>query len=106
FFGDGPLGWGHIRYGKTIMFANLDGDPLHTADVCGRGAAGIYCAVSAGQNGFINASLVQTQFSDSNGWNQAAYFGSLRLADINGDGKADICGRGALGIYCAANLTQ
>src|SRR5258708_25694656 len=30
-----------------------------------------------------------------------SYYGSIRLADINGDGLADLCGRGPNGIVCA-----
>lgn len=101
FFGDGPMGWGHVRYGSTMMFGELDSQ--HSADACGRGPAGIYCAASNGKNGFVNGALVQKDFSDANGWNQTAYFGSLRLADVNGDGRADICGRGKTGVFCALN---
>ncbi len=28
------------------------------------------------------------------------YYSSLRLADVNGDGKADVCGRGIEGVFC------
>jgi hypothetical protein len=45
--------------------------------------------------------LAQTDFSDTESWSQAVYYGSLRFADVNGDGKPDICGRANLGNYCA-----
>ena len=46
-------------------------------------------------------------FTDAQGWNAGAvYYGSIRLADVNGDGKADVCGRGVAGILCAASNGQ
>jgi len=41
------------------------------------------------------------QFSDINGWNQPQYYSTIKLVDMNGDGKADVCGRGGAGFYCA-----
>jgi hypothetical protein len=70
--------------------------------VCGRGGAGIYCELSTG-TGFGAIYLASTDFSDAQGWNQSAYYISLRLADVNGDGRPDLCGRGLGGIVCALN---
>jgi hypothetical protein len=70
------------------------------ADVCGRGYNGIYCALSNGAS-FGPVILVTPLFSDANGWNAAGYYSTIHLADVNGDGRADICGRAADGIYCA-----
>jgi hypothetical protein len=92
--------WGLPQYGTTMMFADISGDGK--ADVCGRGVAGIWCELSTG-TGFGTAFLAQDQFSDANGWNQLDYYASLRFADVNGDGKPDICGRGRAGVYCALN---
>jgi hypothetical protein len=103
-FGDGVNGWGHVRYGTTVMFADINHDSK--ADVCGRGPEGIWCELSTGKVFAGPRFLAQGDFSDANGWNQAAYYGSIRFADVNGDGKPDICGRGAAGIYCAVNLTR
>jgi FG-GAP-like repeat/Beta-propeller repeat len=91
-------GWGLPQYGSTIMFREINGDGK--ADVCGRGRAGIWCELSTGA-GFDPAFLAQHNFSDAEGWNQLAYYGSLRFADVNGDHKPDICGRRSLGNYCA-----
>ena len=41
-------------------------------------------------------------FSNSLGWgSDKAYYGTIRLADVNGDRKADIVARGAQGIHVA-----
>jgi peptidoglycan/xylan/chitin deacetylase (PgdA/CDA1 family) len=93
-------GWLPDKYGKTIMFGNVNG--LGKADVCGRGSDGIYCAMSDGTGHFTNRTRWTAEFSDSAGWGgNESYYGSIRLADVNGDGKADVCGRGPGGIRCA-----
>jgi hypothetical protein len=91
-------GWNAPQYGSTIMFADINGDGK--ADVCGRGPAGILCALSTG-TGFSSPTLVSSDFSDAEGWNDSQYYVSVRMADVNGDGHVDICGRGGAGILCA-----
>lgn len=40
-------------------------------------------------------------YGNANGWAvKDYYFGTIRFPDINGDGKADICGRNVNGIVC------
>jgi hypothetical protein len=98
-------GWQRDAYGSTIQLADVNGDGK--ADVCGRRSDGIVCATAnAAGTGFENAGLWSsgTNFSDADGWNLgAAYYGSIRLADVNGDGYADVCGRSPSGIVCALN---
>jgi hypothetical protein len=93
--------WYPAAYGTTIQFGDIDGDGI--ADVCGRGPAGIVCAVSTG-SAFVDPHLWSWDFSDAQGWNAAAsYYRSVRLGDVNGDGRADVCGRGANGMICASS---
>jgi hypothetical protein len=47
--------------------------------------------------GFGPLLLSQNVFSDAQGWNLLSYYTSLRFADVNGDGRPEICGRGQAG---------
>ncbi|TMQ18686.1 MAG: hypothetical protein E6J90_19610 [Deltaproteobacteria bacterium] len=95
-----PTGWaGAPYYWGTIDYPDLDGDGR--ADVCGRAGGGIYCSLSTG-SGFTAPTFWTTAYSDATGWIGADYYWrTIRFADINGDGKADICGRASGGLYCA-----
>ncbi len=93
-------GWLPPEYSTTLQFGDIDGDGR--ADFCARHADGIVCATATKSNTFANYKNWSTFFSDANGWNSsAAYYGSIRLADINHDGKSDICARSASGVVCA-----
>ena len=97
-----PAGWsaGEYYWG-TIQYADINGDGK--ADVCGRGGSGIMCAVSTGSS-FSAPSMWSTSFSNAHDWHtQEYYWGTIRLADVNGDGKADVCGRGSGGVSCAVS---
>ena len=39
--------------------------------------------------------------TDARGWRDAKYASTVQLADVDGDGRADVCGRGPSGIVCA-----
>lgn len=101
------FGWGPDKYSRTIQLGDITGDGR--ADICGRGLAGLVCAVSTGSN--FSAPAVWSKngdFGDSDtvaapsGWDSnAGYYGTIRLGDIDGDGDADVCGRGSGGIWCA-----
>ncbi|HEY0986557.1 MAG TPA: FG-GAP-like repeat-containing protein [Kofleriaceae bacterium] len=97
-FGDGD-GWAAgPEYWSTIRFPDVNGDGK--ADICGRGADGMHCALSNGTSFGATSSWAST-VSDSAGWAAPEYYHTLRFVDINGDGKADLCGRSALGLRCA-----
>jgi LmbE family N-acetylglucosaminyl deacetylase len=98
-------GWGLDQYGATIRFADLDGDGK--ADVCGRGYYDVWCArANATGTGFSAPSVWSQSFSDAAGFSADSYSQSIRLVDINADGKADLCARGAAGVSCATSNGQ
>ena len=80
-----------------VQNTDIDGDGK--ADICGRGVAGYYCELSSKGN-IGDAPLMVTEVSDENGWNGDSNFPTFRFADINGDGRADLCGRSHAGIRC------
>jgi hypothetical protein len=98
-----------------VQFADVDGDGL--ADACGRSSTGVQCAAQvAGQLIDTNEwsfdedrrsgnTDVDRDFSDNDpdqAWlTSEAFYSSFRLVDVNHDGLADACARGAAGIYCA-----
>jgi len=89
-------GWSKIDRYATIQMGDVDGDGK--ADVCSRDGAGMRCWISDGK-GFPNE-IAGPDWSDASGWNAPMYFGTIRLADVDGDGKADLCARGATGYRC------
>ena len=105
------LGWVDSASGTTLQYGDIDGDTYQ--DVCGRGGAGMICMLGTGSTavnqGFERAHIWSHtgDFSNDQGWNNsAAYYGSIRLGDINGDGRANVCGRNAGGVWCAQSTGQ
>lgn len=76
------------RYG-TIRFGDIDGDGR--VDVCARSADGMSCWRS-NQNGFSER-VLGPAWSDANGFSSWQRWSTIRLADIDGDGRADLCAR-------------
>jgi hypothetical protein len=87
--------WDYANY-SSIRFGDLDGDGDH--DVCARANAGIRCSMFA--DGAFGASFDGPALADDGGWGSIRFFSTLRLADIDGDGMADLCGRAQAGVQC------
>ncbi|WNG37253.1 S8 family serine peptidase [Archangium violaceum] len=97
-FSDSTFWASNPNYWQTLQYVDVNGDKR--ADVCGRGTDGVYCALSTG-TGFGATTRWGTDYSDSGGWGlQASHWQTLRFPDLNGDGKADVCGRGGNGMMC------
>ena len=90
-------GWGDYDNYSTIMFGDLNGDGKD--DLCARANAKLSCYLSSG-DGFNGGEYHIEAFSDEKGFNQPEHFRTLRMGDINGDGRMDVCGRGADGVEC------
>ena len=86
-----------------LQLADVDGDGL--ADCCLEAPDGIVCALSDGMS-FTHfdrwSAGADFSESDAHAWlANPAYLETLRFADINGDGRADVCGRARDGVVCA-----
>ena len=98
---DGPTlsddgGWDRAQYYSTLRLADIDGDGRD--DLCARGYAGLRCNPSTGE-GF--GDTIQTDlFADADGFTAADKYGTLRMGDIDGDGRVDVCARDEGGINC------
>ena len=93
-------GWDKPEYYATIRAADVNGDGKD--DICARDKEGFKCWLSNGDK-FQDAFLA-TDWSDSNKWNQPEYYSSIRMADINGDHRADVCARNTERIICHLSL--
>jgi peptidoglycan/xylan/chitin deacetylase (PgdA/CDA1 family) len=82
---------------SPIRFGDLDGDGK--ADVCAASARGLVCALSSGRS--FGEERVWAPPSGEEDWLSQDRGRWIRLADVNGDGRADACGRGVNGIVCA-----
>jgi hypothetical protein len=97
FFSD-ERGFGGAPHGGTLTFGDLDDDGL--ADYCVRGGDGVYCSLQT-KDGFSAPSRWSSDFSDANDWGGLGASRSLDLVDVDGDGRADLCGANATGVICA-----
>lgn len=93
---------------QTLRFGDVNGDGR--ADACGISPRGITCALSNGHHlGALKQWSVGTGFSDSaqTPWlARSAYEATMRLGDLNGDGRADLCYRTRSGVICALSTGQ
>lgn len=89
-------GWGDLKYFSSVRFADVDGDGK--SDACGRGVAGLRCALATGAG--FGPEISANWMKDADGWNLERYHATLRAADVDGDGKVDLCARAAAGLRC------
>jgi hypothetical protein len=76
--------------------ADVNGD--HMADIVGFGNGGVYVSLATGGGNFGPMSIKLAAFNPVNGWSSQDQF-PRELADVNGDGMADIVGFGNGGVY-------
>jgi hypothetical protein len=97
FGADGAAGgWANADlYPRQLADINGDGK----ADIVGFGSAGAYVSLATGGGNFGSTALAINSFAaNAGGWNSDNLY-HRALADINGDGKADIVGFGSGGVY-------
>lgn len=93
-FGYYAGGWRANLHERAV--ADVNGDGL--ADVVGFGTSGVLVSLSTG-NGFQRAQLWLGEFGTRSGWNATDH--DRQLADVNGDGLADIVAYGEDGLMVA-----
>lgn len=89
-------GWRAHEHYSTVRLVDVDGDAR--ADVCARADAGLHCHLSTG-DAFGDA-IVLAALADASGWDDPANYGTIELADIDGDGDRDACARASVGVQC------
>ena len=101
-FGTEPSAGGWVtetKFPRELADVNGDGK----ADIVGFGGAGVYVALATGNGSFGAIKLASNDFgteASAGGWVNDDKF-PRQLADVNGDGKADIVGFGGDGVYVA-----
>ena len=92
-FAVGAGGWSsQMLYPRHVADVNGDG----FGDIVGFGQAGVLVSYGSASGTFSNAALVVDNFGQSAGWTSDDLF-HRELADVNGDGRADIIGFGQAG---------
>ncbi len=96
-FSPGVDGWSSDdRFPRRMADVNGDGK----ADIVGFGGAGVYVSYATAGGSFTNYTLKLAQFGtdgDAGGWGSDDRF-PRKMADVNGDGRADIVGFGGAGV--------
>ena len=82
------------QYGSNVV---LDTNGTITA---GSGLPAVSFATTARAAGFGPATAPLAALSNAAGWGSPPRFSSLRYADVDGDGRQDVCGRDSTGIAC------
>ncbi len=91
---------GYSSHASSLDFADVDGDGL--PDACARGASGLSCAHGRGDGTFEGGVLWSAApFATANGGDLRGRERRLRFADVDGDGRADVCVPSADGVLCA-----
>ena len=97
-FGYSAGGWRVDKHPRAM--ADLTGDGK--ADIVGFGNAGVYVALNRGNGTFTGLQRVIDNFGfAAGGWRVDMH--PRLLADMSGDGKADVVGFGNAGVYIAYN---
>ncbi|HZP84607.1 MAG TPA: VCBS repeat-containing protein [Chthonomonadaceae bacterium] len=82
-------GWNQPQCYQTIQTADIDGDGA--AELIGRDPAGIRAWKYSSAGWYILP--WGPGFSDGNGWTDPSYYQTIQLADIDGDGRAELMSR-------------
>ena len=90
------MGWNQPQQYETIQLADIDGDGK--AELIGRGSNGIEVCQWNDETHLWDAVSQAGPFADADGWTAPDHYSTIQLADIDGDDKAELIGRGSNGI--------
>jgi hypothetical protein len=90
------MGWNEPQQYRTIQLADIDGDGR--AELIGRGSKGIEVYHWNEETHLWDAVSQAGPFADADGWTAPDRYSTIQLADLDGDGKAELIGRGSKGI--------
>ncbi|HET8912099.1 MAG TPA: LamG-like jellyroll fold domain-containing protein, partial [Ktedonobacteraceae bacterium] len=93
--------WNQSQYYETIRTADINGDGQD--ELIFRGPYGLFAYIYDRTHKYwydLNAG--DLGFTDTGGWNQPQFYSTLQLADINGDGQAELLVRGTDGLLTLA----
>jgi hypothetical protein len=94
-------GWGDPETPRMLADVNDDGLP----DVVGFGRDGVWVSLSIkGKNAFQKPSRWTPRYGYSEGWRTSLH--PRTLADVNGDGRADVVGFANAGVYVALSTGE
>lgn len=84
------------KFPKTIQTGDLDGDGRD--ELIARGPGGILANKYDPVTGQWQQLPAGPDWSDKNGWDDERYYATIQMADIDGDGRAELIGRASSGI--------
>jgi cysteine-rich repeat protein len=93
-------GWSDADNYGTLQLGDVDGDG--DLDVCARANANVLCALWDGDG--HDVSVTGPDWSDTRGYAYPDHWRTMRLADVTGDGRDDLCIRSGSGFQCAPSL--
>jgi hypothetical protein len=97
---DPLVNWGsQPSYYRTLQLIDINHDGF--ADVCGRGPAGIYCALSTGTGFEPRRNVLPFDFTDGLGWAADSTGSTITFGHLDGTARTWICGRGFAGVICS-----
>ena len=95
-------GWGNEAANPRFL-ADINGDGR--TDIVGFGAGTVEVALGNGGGSFQSTRLGVANFGPIEGWDSQDHFPRM-LADVNGDGRADVIGFGQSGVFEALALSD
>ncbi len=100
-------GWNVAQFQQTIQFADVNGDGL--GDLCAEKANAVVCYLNQSTSTTIAFAATATTVLSGLGGDAALLandnYRTVRLADVTGDGRPDLCYRASTGLTCAPNTS-